>query len=104
MRHAALGDAPGADGKRRAAQRVSDFCLCIPTIRGGESDSCAVNAGACSRNSPKQLRLELVIAKALAGQMNKVEGGIEAAGRALKHSALVRPSGSPPPVGAAVNR
>jgi hypothetical protein len=39
----------------------------------------------------KQLRLELVIAKALAGQMNKVKGGIETAGRALEHSALARP-------------
>jgi hypothetical protein len=42
----------------------------------------------------KQLRLKLVIAKALAGQMNEIKGWIEAAGRALEHSALVRPSES----------
>jgi hypothetical protein len=35
-----------------------------------------------------------VIAKALAGQMNEIKGWIEAAGRALEHSALVRPSES----------
>jgi hypothetical protein len=52
----------------------------------------------------KELGLELVIAKALAGQMNKVEGGIETASRTLKHSALVHPPESPPPKGAAVNR
>jgi hypothetical protein len=39
---------------------------------------------------PKQLRLKLVIAKTLAGQMHKVKGGIETAGRALEHSALAR--------------
>jgi hypothetical protein len=43
----------------------------------------------------KELGLELVIAKALAGQMNKVEGGIETAKRTLKHSALVRPTRKP---------
>ena len=52
----------------------------------------------------KQFRLKLVIAKALAGQMNKVEGGIETASRVLKHSVLVRPPGSPRPKGAAGNR
>jgi hypothetical protein len=40
----------------------------------------------------KQLRLELVIAKALAGQMNEIKWWIETAGRALEHSALVRPT------------
>jgi hypothetical protein len=43
----------------------------------------------------EQLGLELLIAKALAGQMNKVEGGIESANRTLKHSALVRPTRKP---------
>jgi hypothetical protein len=52
----------------------------------------------------KQLRLELVVAKALADQMNKVERGIETACRALKHVTLFRPPGSPRLVGAAVNR
>jgi hypothetical protein len=35
----------------------------------------------------KQLRLELVIAKALAGQMNEIKRWIEAAGRARGASA-----------------
>jgi hypothetical protein len=35
----------------------------------------------------EEFGLKLVIAKALAGQMNKVERGIETTGRALKHSA-----------------
>jgi len=38
----------------------------------------------------KQLRLEFVIAKALAGQMNEIKGWIEAADRTLEHCALVR--------------
>jgi hypothetical protein len=44
-----------------------------------------------------------VIAKALAGQMNEIKRWIEAAGRALEHSALVRPPESPRRVSAAVN-
>jgi hypothetical protein len=45
----------------------------------------------------EQLRFELVIAKTLARQMNKVKRGIEAAGRAVEHSAVIRPSGGAPP-------
>jgi hypothetical protein len=34
----------------------------------------------------KQLRLEFVIAKALAGQMNEIKGWVEAAGPTVEHT------------------
>ena len=38
---------------------------------------------------PQELRLEILIAKALPGKMNKIERRIATVGRTLKHSGLV---------------
>ena len=93
--------APTASAEPRSVWAIFAFAS---NDKGGEPDSRAINAGACSRKSSKQLRLEFVIAKALAGQMNEIKGWIEAADRALEHCALVRPPESPRPISAAVNR
>ena len=73
-----VGDAPGTDRKRRSTKPVSDFCLgCqrhgrrIGQLRRQRLD--------LQPEQPEQFGLEFVIAEALPGQVNKIEGGIEAA-------------------------